>query len=62
MTVIYSFPQLNAGASATLTLGADGNFYGTTAANGLNGQGHNLQNHAAGRFWRLLLQPVGHQF
>ncbi len=38
-TVLHSFPQLDAGASAALTLGTDGNFYGTTAANGLNGDG-----------------------
>ena len=39
LTVLYSFPQLDAGAGANLTLSADGNFYGTTAANGLNGNG-----------------------
>ncbi len=37
--LLHSFPLLNAGASAALTLGADSNFYGTTAANGLNGNG-----------------------
>ena len=38
-TVLHSFPQLDAGASAALTIGSDGNFYGTTAANGLNDNG-----------------------
>jgi uncharacterized repeat protein (TIGR03803 family) len=39
VTVLHSFPLLDAGAGATLTQGADGNFYGTTAANGLIGEG-----------------------
>jgi uncharacterized repeat protein (TIGR03803 family) len=39
VTLLHSFPLLNAGAGAGLTLGADGNFYGTTATNGLNGDG-----------------------
>ena len=39
VTLLYSFPLLNAGVGATLTLGADGNFYGTTEANELNGNG-----------------------
>jgi uncharacterized repeat protein (TIGR03803 family) len=39
VTVLHSFPQLNAGASGALTLGLDGNFYGTTAGSGLTGEG-----------------------
>jgi uncharacterized repeat protein (TIGR03803 family) len=39
VTLLHSFPQLDAGVGAALTLGADGNVYGTTAANGLNGEG-----------------------
>jgi uncharacterized repeat protein (TIGR03803 family) len=39
VTLLHSFPQLQAGAGATLALGADGNFYGTTAANRLKSEG-----------------------
>jgi uncharacterized repeat protein (TIGR03803 family) len=39
VTILHSFPQLNAGAGAAMTLGLDGNFYGTTAFIGLSGNG-----------------------
>jgi uncharacterized repeat protein (TIGR03803 family) len=39
VTLLYSFPLLNAGAGATVSLDTNGIFYGTTAASGVNGQG-----------------------
>ena len=39
IVLLHSFPLLNAGAGSELTLGADGNFFGTTEPNGLGGSG-----------------------
>ena len=50
ITLLHSFPLLNAGAGAALTLGPDGNFYGTTATNGLNGNGTLFRMTPAGGF------------
>ncbi len=50
VTVLHSFPQLDAGAGSALTLGVDGNFYGTTSANGLNGNGTVFRMTPAGDF------------
>ena len=57
-TVLHSFPQLNAGAGASLTLGSDGNFYGTTAANGLNGEGTLFRITASGDFGACYFSPL----
>jgi uncharacterized repeat protein (TIGR03803 family) len=58
MTVLHSFPQLNAGAGAALAPGTDGNFYGTTAANGLNGEGAVFKITPSGDFGACFFSPL----
>ena len=51
LTTLYTFTGGNDGSQpqAGLTLGSDGNFYGTTAYGGANGDGTVFQAHPGGR-------------
>jgi uncharacterized repeat protein (TIGR03803 family) len=58
VSILYSFPQLNAGSGASLTLGSDGNFYGTIAANGLGSNGAIFRITLGGNFGAYDFAPL----
>jgi uncharacterized repeat protein (TIGR03803 family) len=58
VTLLHSFPQLNAGAGAALSLGADGSFYGTVPTNGFNGSGTLFRMTPAGDFGAYSFSPL----
>ena len=58
VTVLYSFPSSDDGASATLTLGSDGSFYGATSGDGTNGTGTLYKMTLAGAYTKLYSFPA----
>jgi uncharacterized repeat protein (TIGR03803 family) len=58
VNVLYSLPQSDDGATSTLTLGSDGNFYGSTAGDGANGTGTLYEMTLAGAYKQLYSFPA----